>query len=250
LREANENNKNLNILLAKYQVKEILENAIKVNNFKIIKEIFNNENLKYITTLTSKLVENENGWGMKPPVRGQREPGGKARPAPWLETLRLEMRDFHRRDLDDLWRLGRDPRVMRFIGDGKPLSRDGVARMLARMVRYPALYPILVAGTTSRRDTGAFVGWFSLKYAGKSPDIEIGYWLVPGAWGRGFATEGARAARRLRLRGPRPSAIIGVTHPANQASQRVLTKAGLEDAGWGCYYGRRLRLFAATNPGR
>ena len=60
LREANENNKNLNILLAKYQVKEILENATKVNNIKIIKETFNGENLKYVTTLTSKLVENEN----------------------------------------------------------------------------------------------------------------------------------------------------------------------------------------------
>lgn len=60
LREANENNKNLNILLAKYQVKEILENAIKVKNIKVIKKTFNDENLKYVTTLTSKLVENEN----------------------------------------------------------------------------------------------------------------------------------------------------------------------------------------------
>lgn len=60
LREANENNKSLNILLAKYQVKEILENAIKVNNVRIIKEIFDSENLKYVTNLTSKLVENEN----------------------------------------------------------------------------------------------------------------------------------------------------------------------------------------------
>ncbi len=34
--------------------------------------------------------------------------------------------------------------------------------------------------------------------------------------------------------------IIGVTHPGNKASQRVLMKAGLEDAGWGHYYDRRL----------
>ncbi len=39
--------------------------------------------------------------------------------------------------------------------------------------------------------------------------------------------------------------IIGVTHPGNKASQRVLMKAGLEDAGWGHYYDRRLRLFVA-----
>ena len=39
--------------------------------------------------------------------------------------------------------------------------------------------------------------------------------------------------------------IIGVTHPENFASQRVLQKAGLADAGWGFYYERKLRLFAA-----
>lgn len=60
LRESNENNKSLNILLAKYQVKEILENAVKVNNIKIIKEIFDGENLKYVSNLTAKLVDNEN----------------------------------------------------------------------------------------------------------------------------------------------------------------------------------------------
>ena len=60
LREANENNKNLNILLAKYQVKEILENATTINNIKVIKEIFDGENIKYVTNLTTKLVENEN----------------------------------------------------------------------------------------------------------------------------------------------------------------------------------------------
>jgi RimJ/RimL family protein N-acetyltransferase len=172
------------------------------------------------------------------------------RPAPWLETLRLEMRDFTVADLDDLWRLGRDPRVMRFIGDGKPLSREGVARLLARIVRYPALYPDLGCWHTSRRDTGAFVGWFSLKYAGRSPDIEIGYWLVPGAWGRGFATEGARALAAYGFDDLGLDRIIGVTHPGNKASQRVLRKAGLEDAGWGRYYDKRLRLFAAENPNR
>ena len=38
--------------------------------------------------------------------------------------------------------------------------------------------------------------------------------------------------------------IIGVTHPDNLASQRVLLKIGMADEGWGRYYDRRLRLFA------
>ncbi len=167
------------------------------------------------------------------------------RPAPWLETLRLEMRDFVAADYDDLWRLGRDPRVMRYIGNGKPLSEDGVARLLARILGYDALYPDLGIWHASRRDTGAFVGWFSLKYAGKSADIEVGYWLLPAAWGCGFATEGAQAMVDYAFDDLCLHRIIGVTHCGNRASQRVLMKAGLDDVGWGHYYNKRLRLFAA-----
>jgi RimJ/RimL family protein N-acetyltransferase len=169
----------------------------------------------------------------------------KSVPKPWLQTLRLEMREFVTADFDDLWRLGRDPRVMRYIGSGKPLSRDGAATVLARILGYPALYPDLGYWYASRRDTGAFIGWFSLKYAGKSPDIEIGYWLLPDAWSYGFATEGAKAMADYGFDDLGLHRIIGVTHRDNKASQRVLMKAGLADLGWGNYYDRRLRLFAA-----
>ncbi|AGX45235.1 alanyl-tRNA editing protein [Clostridium saccharobutylicum] len=60
LKEANETNKSLNILLAKYQVKEFIDNASKIGNFKVIKQIFDGENLKYVNNLTSKLIENDN----------------------------------------------------------------------------------------------------------------------------------------------------------------------------------------------
>ncbi|MDI9210840.1 MULTISPECIES: alanyl-tRNA editing protein [Clostridium] len=60
LKEANEINKSLNITLANYQVKELIDNAETVGKFKIIKSIFDNENLKYINNLTSKLVETPN----------------------------------------------------------------------------------------------------------------------------------------------------------------------------------------------
>ena len=171
-------------------------------------------------------------------------------PAPWLETLRLEFRDFVAADLDDLYRLDSDPRVMKYIADGKPASRIAVLQALARIIRYPALYPDLGVWRASRRDTGAFVGWFSLKYAGSSPDIEVGYRLLPQAWGQGFATEGARALVDYGFDDLDLDRIIGVTHPGNKASQRVLLKAGMADIGWGRYYDRRLRLFAAENPYR
>ena len=169
----------------------------------------------------------------------------KNRPAPWLETLRLELRSFAAGDFDDLYRLDSDPRVMKYIADGKPASREAVAQRLKRFIRYPTLYPDLGVWRASRRDNGAYIGWFALNYAGKTTDVEVGYRLLPEAWGRGFATEGAKALVDYGFDDLGLHRIIGVTHPGNKASQRVLQKAGLEDVGWGRYYDRRLRLFAA-----
>jgi [ribosomal protein S5]-alanine N-acetyltransferase len=174
----------------------------------------------------------------------------KTRPAPWLETLRLELRSFVDSDFDDLYRLDSDPRVMKYIANGKPASREAVAARLKRFIRYPTLYPDLGVWRASRRDNGAYIGWFALNYAGKTTDIEVGYRLLPGAWGRGFATEGAKALVDYGFDDLGLHRIIGVTHPGNKASQCVLQKAGLEDAGWGRYYDRRLRLFALERDAR
>ena len=86
-----------------------------------------------------------------------------------------------------------------------------------------------------------------MKYVPDTVVIEVGYRLAPKAWGRGYATEGARAVVGYGFRELGLARIIGLTHPDNVASQRVLTKAGLVDAGWGEYYGRLLRLFAAAS---
>lgn len=169
------------------------------------------------------------------------------RPAPWLTTLRLAMRQFVPGDYDDIWRLDSDPRVMKYI-TGKPATREETHATIERVTRYYDRYPDLGAWYTVRRDTGKFIGWFSLKYAGTSPDVEIGYRLLPEAWGQGFATEGAKAMHDYGFDDLGLYRIIGVTHPGHRASQRVLLKAGLQDCGWGRYYDERLRLFAADSP--
>jgi len=171
-------------------------------------------------------------------------------PSPWLETLRLELREFVAQDFEEFFRLDSDPRVMKYIARGVPLPRDDVARTFERVLRYPRLYPDLGLWRASRRDNGAYIGWFCFKYAGKAPDIEVGYRLLPDAWGQGFATEGATALVDWGFEDLGLHRIIGVTHPGNKASQRVLLKAGLADLGWGHYYDKQLRLFAADRSSR
>jgi len=171
-------------------------------------------------------------------------------PAPWLETLRLELREFVHDDWPELERLDTDPRVMRYIGDGRLATREDVMARIRRVMRLYPLYPGLGNWRASRRDTGEFIGWISLKYIPKTVEVEIGYRLVHKAWGQGFATEGASELVRYGLEDLGLERIIGVTHPDNVASQRVLRKSGMADDGWGHYYGYRLRRFAVRRGAR
>jgi len=169
-------------------------------------------------------------------------------PPTWLQTLRLDFREFAGTDADDLWRLDQDPGVMRYINGGKPSTRAQVAARMRLLPRVYRLYPGLGTWRASRRDTGAYIGWFTLKYIPDTVEVEVGYRLARTAWGLGFATEGARELVRYGFDTVGLHRIIGITHPDNKASQKVLRKCGLAPAGWGRYYGQRLRVFAARNP--
>ena len=183
----------------------------------------------------------------KRPVAAARE-GKSANAAPWLVTLRIALREFASADAGALAHLDSDPRVVRYVGNGKPTPRAEIEMRLARIVRNYAIYPGLGSWYATRRDTGAFIGWFTLKYCPPTCDVEIGYRLLHRAWGQGFATEGATELVRYAFDDLGLDRVIGVTHRDNHASQRVLQKAGLADHGWGRYYGKRLRLFAADRP--
>ncbi len=60
LQEIQSINKKIEEEIAKYHVKEKIENAEEVNGVAIIKDIYINENIKYISKLAGKLVENDN----------------------------------------------------------------------------------------------------------------------------------------------------------------------------------------------
>ena len=163
----------------------------------------------------------------------------------FLDTEQLALREVSPADAGSFYRLDRDPRVMRYIADGSVGTRAGAVAAIGRAMRYYRLYPGLGKWLAEERATRRFVGWFSLNYVPDTVEIEVGYRLLPEAWGRGLATEGAGALVRHGFHALGLFRIIGLTHPDNHASQNVLRKIGLRDAGRGRYYGRELRLFVA-----
>lgn len=59
LKEAQDENKKLTEKISGYEVKEMIENAEKIKDVTVVKCIYEDENMKYLTKLSSKLTENE-----------------------------------------------------------------------------------------------------------------------------------------------------------------------------------------------
>ena len=79
------------------------------------------------------------------------------------------------------------------------------------------------------RDTGAMIGRALLRHLAVDgvDEVETGYGFLPDVWGRGLATEIARACVHIGRERLGLESVIGITAPTNTASQRVMRKAGL-----------------------
>ena len=81
------------------------------------------------------------------------------------------------------------------------------------------------------RESGVFIGAVGLLHvsfaASFTPAVEIGWRLARGAWGRGLATEAARAALAFGFGALGLDEIVAYAASANQASQSVMRKLGM-----------------------
>ena len=166
-----------------------------------------------------------------------------------LTTPRLVLRHFERGDVDDLFAMDSDDRVMRYLGSGlkgrtRAECEQGIERMVERAAERPG-YGLLHA---SLRDGGAFVGGCGLFPVPEGDDIEIAYRLPHSCWGRGFATEMARAVLAHGLGKLDLARIVGLTWPENVPSQRVLEKIGMRREADAEHYGRTMQVYTATRP--
>lgn len=149
----------------------------------------------------------------------------------FLETERLALRSFGADgDVERLVALDSDPEVMRYINGGRPTSRVfTVERVLPQLMKdYPCI------GTrgfwaAEEKATGAFLGWFEFRpLADDSAEVvELGYRLGRAAWGRGYATEGARALIDKGFADLGVQRVTADTMYVNCRSRHVMEKAGL-----------------------
>ena len=162
-----------------------------------------------------------------------------------LETERLILRRVTLADLDQMASINGDPEVMRYIGDGSVWTRTQSEARIRRILKVYEIFPGLGLWIGEEKLTGKFIGAYALIYIPKTVEVEVGYRLQKSAWGRGLATEGARALVLYGMFGLGLDRVVGLTHPDNDASKHVLMKSGLMPHGMGNYYDKQLCYFVA-----
>ncbi|MFF1904174.1 GNAT family N-acetyltransferase [Kitasatospora sp. NPDC058218] len=147
-----------------------------------------------------------------------------------LITERLVLRRFTDDDVDHLVELDGDPEVMRHLTGGRPTAREAVERdLLPLYFDHYRQYGDLGWWAAEERAGGTFLGWFEFRPTDRQDrgEVELGYRLRRPAWGRGYATEGARALIHRGFTELGVRRVVAYTMAVNGGSRRVMEKAGL-----------------------
>jgi RimJ/RimL family protein N-acetyltransferase len=195
------------------------------------------------------------------------------------ETPRLILRPYDPdddNDVADAYAMYADPEVVRYLsGQVVPDLETQRARLRDRRDFYSALNNRTGTWAIAARDTGRVVGTVMLKQlprsapdfvTGNDPsrpflpatsaadltdDYEVGWHLARAHWGKGYATEAARAMLQYGFDELKLDAIYAVVNPANAASIRVARRLGMIPLGrTRKYYNAEVELFRRLPPGR
>ena len=147
-----------------------------------------------------------------------------------LLTPRLLLRRWRDDDVTAMARINADPEVMRWLGDGSVSDHAATAAQLAVWEdtwRAQGIGRFAV----ELRDTGELVGATGLSTLIDVPEVmpavEIGWRFARPHWGRGLATEAARAALGFAFTAGGLDRVVGVHVVGNEASARVMLKLGM-----------------------
>jgi len=166
---------------------------------------------------------------------------------PILTTERLLIRPFTLADVDDYHRvLHSDPAVMRYLPGGVTKPRNETAAELQGYIDHGAQHGFGFEALIERA-TGAFVGDVGLEML--DDQVAIGYTLGSAFWGKGYATEAARAVLAYGFNVLQLETIIAIAQPENAASLRVLEHLGMTYAGeTDRYYGTIMAVYRIEHP--
>lgn len=148
---------------------------------------------------------------------------------PEIETDRLLLRMFTPKDGAAMYdRIWTDEEVMRYVQPGGwPHAREESSALVQQLIDRFSERGFGQWAIVPKR-AGELIGYCGLRYVNKTTDVELLYGIVARYWGRGFATEAARASLRFGFEEARLERIVALALPGNAASRRVMEKLGMK----------------------
>ncbi|KLL11547.1 MULTISPECIES: GNAT family N-acetyltransferase [Protofrankia] len=143
---------------------------------------------------------------------------------PSIITSRLVLRGWRQADIEPYLAMAVHPDMSLYTSS--PSSAGSVWGMTAFQIGHWALNGFGM-WIIEDRVTGEFLGRAGLYEEHGWPDIEVAWTVRRDQWGRGIATEGARAALEFAFVEAGRDRVISIIHPKNAASIRVAEKLGL-----------------------
>lgn len=162
-----------------------------------------------------------------------------------LRTERLVLRMLREEDFEEYAAMVGDAEVARYLGDGRPLARADAWRQMAMILGHWQLrgYGMWAAEEISTGRLAGRIGFFDPE---GWPGFELGWTLAREFWGRGYATEGARAALEYGFTEMGRERVISLIRPANAASVRVAERLGERLEGSVDLLGSEALVYAVT----
>ncbi len=145
---------------------------------------------------------------------------------PTLQTPHLSLRPWAAEDAPSLFSILQEPDIFRYFPPSPPPTLEKASRYIAHQVKHWQEHGYGHWAVVTQAD-GQVVGWNGLEYIPELDEVEIAYLLSGRVRGQGYATEAARAAVEFGIGTCNLPAIIGLVHPENAPSVRVLEKCGL-----------------------
>jgi RimJ/RimL family protein N-acetyltransferase len=170
-----------------------------------------------------------------------------------IETSRLGLRELVPSDAKQMFDLNNDPDVLLFTGDSPFPSIDATRKFLEDYPDYKlhgfGRWGVII------KETEELIGWCGLKRDKETNKVDIGYRLFKAHWGKGYATEAARACLDFGINELNLLHIVGTADKDNSASIRVFEKLGMkhvddfEEDGYKCVYQVPTDLLLLTDRG-
>jgi 3-dehydroquinate dehydratase/shikimate dehydrogenase len=147
---------------------------------------------------------------------------------PVIQTERLILRQWQPEDFDAFAAMNADARVMEFFPSIKT-REESFAEYQAILDQFKTHHYGWWA--VSEIGKNNFLGFIGIRYidfpAAFTPAFEIGWRLVYDCWGKGYATEGAKAALKYGFEVLHLPEIISFTSTLNLRSMAVMEKIGM-----------------------